>query len=242
MASKGGKRQCHRYAAPKAMKIERKTHTWITKPAPGPHPTEVSIPLRTLISEKLHLGKTARETDRIINGGNVLVDGVARREPKFPVGLMDVVQIPAAGCSYRMLIDRSGALTLVRIDQSESSFKLCKVTGKRTISGNRTQLSLHDGRTIIGNAEAKPNDVLKIGLPDQKIIETLPFKVGATSLVIGGSNVGMTGTISEVKITPGGHPNLITLKTKSGEIQVPENYVFIIGKDTTCIKVNGDEE
>ena len=94
MAKKGQSRHLKRYAASKALKLPRKSVVWMVKPAPGPHPSDKSIPLRLVIREYLGLARTAREVDRLLNEKHVLVDGRVRRDSKFPVGLMDVVQLP----------------------------------------------------------------------------------------------------------------------------------------------------
>jgi len=36
--------------------------------------------------------------------GEVLVDGVARHDPGFPVGLFDVVSVPKEGKSFRLVL------------------------------------------------------------------------------------------------------------------------------------------
>jgi small subunit ribosomal protein S4e len=241
MASKGGGRTLKRYAAPRSVKIERKVHVWTTKPVPGPHPQELSIPLRSLVRDGLGLGRTAREADLIINEGKVLVDGVPRREPKFPVGLMDVIQIPSIEQNFRILIDRNGRLFASRIDPSEAGFKLCKVVGKRTLRGGEIQLVFHDGRSMKGaGREIKPMDVVKMDLKERRMIKTLPFQVGALALVTGGANVGRVGRISDVRVISGSQPNIVTLKSDSEEFQAPEKYVFVIGTEEPEIKIQED--
>ena len=82
-----------RLSAPKTYKIPRKVSKWVVKPSPGPHNKE-AIPLLVLVRDFLELADTGREARRIISSGEILVDGIVRKDYKFPVGLFDVVTIP----------------------------------------------------------------------------------------------------------------------------------------------------
>jgi len=243
MAKKGGRRTMKRYAAPRSVGIERKVHVWMTKPMPGPHSKETSITLRSIVRDHLGLGLTAKEADLIISKGNVLVDSVPKKEPKFPVGLMDVVQIPSSNRNMRVLIDKRGRLVLTGIEQSETMFKLCKVVNKKTVKGGKIQLIFHDGKSVIGDfSEIKPMDVLKVELPKLKVLERLPFQVGASALVTGGANVGMIGKISEIRTIYGSQPNIVTLSSNGTTFQASEKHVFVIGGERPIIKIPEDNQ
>ncbi len=240
MAKKGGSRHMKRYAAPRALKLSRKLYVWTTKAAPGPHPGESAIPLRLALRDYLSVGRTAREVDSILFKGNVLVDGKTRREPSFPVGLMDVVRLPALNRSYRVLLDHRRRLILREIDSAEASMKLCRVVRKQIVRGKRVQLTFHDGKTIVGDLnEFKPDDVAKLVLPELKVLERFPFEVGAAALVTGGSNVSRIGRIAEIKLIAGAQPNIVTLKTDGESFQAPEQYVFVVGKEKPSISLPG---
>ncbi len=238
MAKKGQSRHLKRYAAPRALRLPRKSFPWMVKPSPGPHPREGSLPLRLLLRDYLSLARTAREADRILAGGQVLVDGRVRRNPKFPAGLMDVVQLPTLNQNYRVLLDHRGRLTLHGIDQAETSSKLCKVTRKDIVRGKRVQLSFHDGKTLVGDFdEFKLGDGVKLALPELKVLERFPFEKGATALVTGGKNVSKVGTITDVKLVGGTQPNIVTLKADDETFQAPEHYIFVVGKEKPAISL-----
>jgi len=238
VAKKGQSRHLKRYAAPRALRLPRKSFPWVVKPSPGPHPSEGSLPLRLLLRDYLSLARTAREADRILAGGQVLVDGRVRRRPKFPAGLMDVVQLPALNRNYRILLDQRGRLTLREIDQAETSSKLCKVMRKDIVRGKRTQLSFHDGKTLVGDFEEfKPGDGVKLALPESKVLERFPFEKGATVLITGGKNVGRVGTITDVKLVQGTQPNIVTLEAGDKTFQAPEHYVFVVGKEKPALSL-----
>ncbi|MEM3973016.1 MAG: S4 domain-containing protein, partial [Ignisphaera sp.] len=94
MARMGGSKHLKRLAAPWFWPILRKEYKWVVKPSPGPHPIDRSLPLLVVIRDVLGLAETAREAKRIIFDGKVYIDGVVRKDYKFPVGVMDTISIP----------------------------------------------------------------------------------------------------------------------------------------------------
>ncbi|MGB1660494.1 MAG: 30S ribosomal protein S4e, partial [Candidatus Poseidoniaceae archaeon] len=69
----------------------------------------------------------------------------------------------------------NGRLQYRRISAKEAAWKVCRIEGKTTIKGGRTQLNLHDGRNLLVDDPSKDayatGDSLKMNLPDQKILE-----------------------------------------------------------------------
>ena len=241
MAKKGQKRHLKRFSLPPAVMLPRKLAVWASKPRPGPHRANECLTLRLVVRDYLDLARTARETDRIITGGQILVDGKTRRDPKFPVGLMDVVQVPEIKKNYRVLYDEKGRLTLHEISQDEASFKLCMVIRKSVVKGGRTQLAFHDGKTSIGEfGEFKIQDVAKLTLPDFKVEERLAFGEGMLALITGGSNVGKVGRIQGIRHMREAQSDLVTLKSDATTFQSPKDYVFLVGREKPMISLLGD--
>lgn len=238
MAKKGQSRHLKRYAAPRVLRLPRKSYPWVVKPAPGPHPRESSLPLRVLLRDYLSLARIAREADRTLAERHVTVDGRVRRDPKFSVGLMDVLQLPALDRNYRVLLDHRGRLVPREIDRAEASVKLCKVVRKDIIRGKRVQLTFHDGKTLVGDfGGLKPGDGVKLALPDLRVLERFPFEKGVTALVTGGKNVGKVGEITDIKFIAGTQPNIVTLEAHGETFQAPEHYVFVVGKEKPAIQL-----
>ena len=168
----GSRKHLKRYKAPKSWPIHPKEDTWTVKPAPGSHAIDDSLPLLVIIRDILGLADNSREAKRIINTGNVLIDGRAVKDYKFPVGFMDVLTIPKTEENYRILLDTKGRLTLHPISAEDASYKLAKVVNKSTIKGGKTQLNLHDGRNVLVDEDVYAGqDVICIGIPEQEIKE-----------------------------------------------------------------------
>ena len=198
-----------------------------------------------VIREILSYAKTAREAIHIINSGKVKVDGVVRKDHRFPVGLMDVLQIEGAVNLFRILPKHNSGLFPSSITQKESEFKLCKITGKKIMSGGKTQLNLHDGRNLIVQArEPRPKETeayvvggtIQLGLRDQKILGLIPFQKGALGLVVDGQNLGLLGKVES--ITPGTHARqkTVRIETQSGTFETPAAYVIPIGTEKPLVE------
>lgn len=107
MARIGGKGRMKRSKAPSFWNIHRKEYRFTVVPSPGPHPRSECYPMLVLLRDILGLARTAREAEACIKQGEVLLDGTRRKNPRFPVGLMDVVEIPSTMKAYRM-VPRNG--------------------------------------------------------------------------------------------------------------------------------------
>jgi len=224
-----------RLAAPRTMKIHRKESKLTIRSSPGPHPFEKALPLGLVIRDYLGLCDSYHEAKRIISAGNILVDGVKRKEYKFPCGLMDVVSIPAMKKHYRILFDRRGKLVLVPIQDIDATWKLHRIQNKTILRGKKIQLNLHDGRnTLVDKDTYKTGDVLKINFADKKISEVYKFEKGTVAMIIGGSHIGEVANIEELQLVASSKPNLTILKSDK-EFSTIADHVFPIGKTKPVI-------
>jgi small subunit ribosomal protein S4e len=229
------KKHLKRLPAPRSWSIPRKTDFWIVRPSPGPHGLGESVPLGSILRDMMKVCDTAREARRILNNRGVRVDGRVVTEPKFPVGLMDVLTFDETKAHYRMLVNTRGRMSLVGVDDGESKWKLCRVENKTTVRGGKTQLNLHDGRNILLAKDAyKTGTTLKLGVPDQKVVEHYELEKGSPVLVTGGQHVGQIAHILDLRTTRNPRANTVTFKegfsTDSGK-------VFVVGKERPVIKV-----
>ena len=237
MAKMGSRKHLKRYKAPKSWPIHPKEDTWTVKPSAGSHAIIDSIPLTLVIRDILKLADNTREAKRIINSGNVLVDGRIVKDYKFPVGFMDIVEIPKTGESYRVLLDRKGRLQLDSIDDNNS--KLCKIVNKTTIKGGKTQLNLHDGKNvIIDEDDYSVGDVISLKVPEQEINEAFALAEGATVLVTGGKHTGELGTVTEIIENQSSNPNTIIIQNSAkDDFLTLKDYAFVVGNEEPAISL-----
>ncbi len=221
-----------RLSAPKTYKIPRKTFKWVVKPSPGPHNKE-AVPLLIVVRDYLKLADNAREARRIIANGEILVDGVPRKDYKFPVGLFDVIKIPKLKKSYRIVFDGKGRFVPIEIEDDD--LKIYKIVNKTVLKGGKIQLNLFDGTNLLGDNTYKTKDSILVKIPKKEIVERLPFEVGALVMITGGSHAGKIGKMKEYKIVRGSSPNLVTVDVGGRDITTIVDYVFVIGRDKPVI-------
>ena len=247
MGRKFGSRQLKREMAPAFWPIHRKDATWAPRTRPGPHPRERSLPLVILIRDSLAYAQTAKEAIRIIHDSKVKVDGKVRRDHRFPAGLMDIVQIQGVDQVFRVLPKPARGLSLSPVGPEEAGYKLCKITGKRTLPKAKVQVNLHDGRNLLlqGKVQA-PKGVeeylvggsLQLAIPSQKILKYIPFQSGSLGLVIDGRNEGLHGKITSISEGTHSRPGIARLETIQESFETPAEYIIPVGIDTSLIALD----
>ncbi len=215
-----------RYAMPRWWRVARKAYPWITKPSPGPHPQESCLPLLVVLRDVLHIADKAAEVKKVIKAGKVLVDKRVVKDKGFPVGLMDVIELPDIGKAWRVVPDQRG---FVLKQTKKTDTKLCRIEGKRMIRSGIIQLNLHDGRNVlVKEKKYKVGDSVIIELPGQKIVEHLQLKTGQPAFIIAGKNMGVTGKIKMIGIRKSLiEKATITLSTSAGDVQTLKDYVMV---------------
>lgn len=226
--------------APSWWPIPRKAGgVWAVRPSTGPHSLQYSIPLALVVRDILKYAKTMKEARYIISRGYIKVDGVVRRDYKFPIGLMDVVEIVPTGEIYRVVPHPEKYYALISIPSHEAPLKLLRVEGKTTVKGGRQQLHFHDGRNLILTQEAqiKTFDTVLYNLEEKTIKRHIPLKLGVSSLVIHGSNVGFAGYLYEIVWTLKRRQSVVALKKGEEIRRTILNYVMAVGEETPIIKI-----
>ena len=223
-----------RLASPRKWPVPRKTSNWIVRPLPGPHSIEDGIPLLVGLKEFINIARTSTEARRIIGKGEILVDGRVTHQYKRSVGLMDVISIPKLKLNFRVLLDPKGKLRFINISNNEAKYKLVRIQNKTTVSGGKTQLNFHDGRNILLDKDKyKTGDVLKISVPEQKLLAHYPFEPGNMAMLIGGNHIGEFAVITEYVEVKSPKPNLVYFEGFS----TIKDYAFVVGHDKPEISV-----
>jgi small subunit ribosomal protein S4e len=140
---------------------------YATRPATGPHKRRESIPLSVLLRNRLKYALDRQEAIKIVKDkeGLIKVDNKIRRDPRFPLGIMDVVTIEKTGEYFRILYDVKGRFQAHKIDAKEAAFKLCSVKKKLMGKNKIPYIVTHDGRTIrYPHPDIKKHDTIKVCL------------------------------------------------------------------------------
>lgn len=216
-------------ASPKSWKVERKKHKWIAKPMPGPHKKDKSITLNLLLKEILGYAKTTKEIKKILNDSLLLVDGKSRKEHKFPIGLMDIIELPKLKEVYRVGFDNKGKIIIEKINENEKAHKVCKIINKTAIKNKKIQVNLHDGKNIIvDKCQERVGDSVIIDLKNNKITKGLPLQKNANILLIGGKNIGRKGKLVEIVSGKGIQKTKVIYESEGTKHETLKDYVFVL--------------
>lgn len=218
-----------RLASPKAVPIrDKKARTWITRPAPGPHPKKHCIALSVLIRDILKVASNLAEVRQILSRRMVEVDGTVRTDEKFPVGLMDVVSFQKSEKYYRLMVDNKGRLNPEEIKKNDASKKLLRVVRKHTIPGGKINYTFHDGRNLIGDNHVKVGDTVEVSLPKVSMKGHLKRDKGAHCLVVEGKHAGTLVKLKEIIERKGGKSPEALVEHDKNEFVTVAKYLFVV--------------
>mmetsp|Transcript_48656 Transcript_48656/g.35823 ORF Transcript_48656/g.35823 Transcript_48656/m.35823 type:complete len:244 (-) Transcript_48656:35-766(-) len=203
------------------------------RPSTGPHKLRECIPLTVLLKNRLKYALFAKDVYSIVRhkDGLVKVDGKIRRDPRYPLGMMDVVHLEKTGESFRILYDVKGRYQAHRIDEKEAKFKLCKIQKKLMGKNKIPYIVTHDGRTIrYPHPDIKKNDTIKLNLETKEIDGVIKFENGASVMVYGGNNIGRVGILQHVEKHPGSF-DIAHIKDSNGHaFATRTSNIFVIGE------------
>ena len=214
-----------RLMMPRSWPLPRKTTVWVQKPDPCGHSIEKCMPMGMILRDILGVAHNRREAKKILHSRKVMVDGKIETAVGRGVGLMDVLTVGEN--NFRCVLDTNGKLRYRPISKKQASSKICRVMGKTTVSGGKSQLHLHDGRNLLfdSNPEYKSGDSVVISLPEQEITSHHKFEEGALAYLTGGSHIGETATVSSREIKRSSKANEVSFD----DFGTISDYVFILG-------------
>ncbi len=231
MSKKGGSRHALRIGAQKRIGIKhRKGIKWLLAPCPGAHKREESISAGVLLRDILEKARNLHEVQKILNSGNLLVDGRKIKDKRFPIGLMDIVTLPAQKISYRMSLSGPNMVPK-ELSQKAASKKYLRVTKKHTAKGGKTAITFHDGRAHAGDKHIKVGDTCVLSVPQFKLESHIKLEPGVQCLVIKGKHTGELAKLDKIIERTGSHGAEAHLSGASGEFVTLVKYLFAVDKD-----------
>lgn len=236
MVRKSGSTKLKRQKAPKFWDVKRKSSQFILSPRPGPYSKSKCYPLGIVLRDVLHLSSTSNETRHILNSGQIKVDGIIRRDMRFGVGIMDVIEITRSNKAFRLI--PKGSKLLVPVETKENKTKLLKITSKTTIKGGKIQFGFHDGKSLISeNGDMNVGDACLVTLPELKIDKHIKFDTGCYVLVVQGENAGKIGRVEEIKDGMFSLPKRVVLTFDEKTVELPVELIVPVGVDKPLLEV-----
>ncbi|MCX6771609.1 MAG: S4 domain-containing protein [Candidatus Micrarchaeota archaeon] len=228
MSKKGGSNHFVRMRASKNIGvISRKKVKWLLAPAPGTHKKSESISAGVLLRDVLGRASSIHEVKRILRTGGLLIDGKKISEPKYPVGVMDIISEPAEKKAYRMSLD-SARLVPKEVKGEAATRKYLKVTGKNTAKGGKITIAFHDGRNQFGDKHIGTGDTCVFSIPGFKLLSHIKLAPGVTCLVMKGKHMGEVAKLEKIIERPGSHDTEAHLTGASGEFITVRKYLFAV--------------
>ena len=208
--------------------IKRKVTKFTTRPSPGTRRIEDAVSLNFVLRDMLDLTKTMRETKKVLQQKTVLVNGVVRTDHRFPVGVLDTIDIQPSKEQYIILFSTSGKLMAKKV-KTPLSGRLAQVVNKTMLKGKKVQLNFHDGTNIILDKNGY-NTSDTVMIEKNKITKHVKFEKGATAYLVGGKHKGKTATIVEVKLMSDMQKHRIVFTVDKESFETLKEYAFIIEK------------
>lgn len=207
--------------------VSRKKVKWLLAPMPGKHGKNESISAGVLLRDVFGKASSIYEAKKILNAGNLLVDGKKVKEAKCSIGLMDVISQPAEKKSFAMkLVGKR--LEPKEVAGEAAGVKYLKVIGKNVVGGGKVQLAFHDGRVYLGDNQVKTGDTLLFAIPSFKLAGHLKFAPGCLCLVTQGKHIGEVAKLEKVIERPGSHESEAKLAGKDGDFVTLVKYLFVV--------------
>lgn len=223
-----------RLSAPTSWPVERKTETFTVKAGGGPH-GEAGVPLLILLRDVLGYVESRKEASYALDQDMVLVNGDPVSDVRRPIGMFDILAFTEREEYYRVFPDEGGRLALTPVSADAAGSKLGKITGKHDVPGGKTQISFHDGGSLVLDdpADYKVGDSLVIDNETDDIVVHFPYETDALVTAVDGQHAGEIGRITSINVTPGSSPNTVRVETDDGEFETIEAYIVVIDENFT---------
>ena len=256
-----------RLAVPKSWPVERKEETYTTKATAGPHGEE-GVPLLIVLRDVLGYVDSKKEARYALGQDSVRINGKAVSDERRPIGMFDILAFVERAEYYRVFPDEGGRLSLTPIDADAARSKLGKIVDKTQVSGGETQLTLHDGETLLvedasdysGNdsivvsnsGERSASDRVSGDEPraddGEEIVAQFTYEEGALVTAVRGAHAGRIGRIDEIQVTPGSSANNVQIEAYGGDerFETIEAYIVVIDEnfvdDDTAADAEANDE
>lgn len=237
MVSISGSKKLKRQMAPQFWGITRKDKRFVITVKPGPHKKSYAVPTAVFLRDTLKIVTSLREAKAAIYSGKVKIDGVVRKSLHHAIGLMDVIELENVPEIYRLVPTEEKLLRPIKINESEKTKKLVRVTSKTTINKGKLQIGFHDGRSVISDAQVNVGDTCLIQIPDQKILEVIKLEAGCQGLVTRGVNAGQIGKVETVEEGTFILPKRVVVILGERKIEIPADIIMSVGKEEPIIQL-----
>ena len=217
-----------RLSVPNSWPVERKEQTYTVKAGAGPHGEE-GVPLLIVLRDVLGYVDSKKEARYALEQDSILVNGKALSDEQRPIGMFDILAFVEREEYYRVFPDEGGRLALTEIDADAADSRLGKVVKKQQGAGGDTQLTLHDGTTLLADDDTiTQNDSIVVSNDDKSVVAHFSYEEGALVTAVAG-----VFAVDEIQVTNGSSQNNVLVDQDDGRFETVEGYVVVIDENFT---------
>lgn len=163
-----------------------------------------SVPVVIAVRDMLKMARNAKEVKAMIKAKALKINGKDVKDYRESIKIFNIFE---ADKSYVLSLLPSGKFTFEKADKKE---RLCKITNKKLLPGNKIQINFHDGSNLITNEKVNVEDSVYLNFQG-KIVKHLPLEKGKPIFIISGKYIGLKGKVEAI------NSKLITVKIGENE-------------------------
>ncbi|MEC8220718.1 MAG: hypothetical protein VX028_01490 [Nanoarchaeota archaeon] len=222
-------RHLKRNSMPTSWPVQRKTITFIGRPKSGSHKREYVVSALILLRDVLNYAHTTKEAKYVVNEQELLVNGRKITDVKAPVGMFDVIEIPAMKEKYVLLFNEHGRVKLV---SSKDSVVTLKVSGKSKTKGGKFQLNFMNGYNVLVDEKTfnglSVEDSVEYDFTKKSVSKSLPLKEGASVYVFDGKYQGSLGVVKSFIAYNGVTRDTVQVEIDGTVQTTAKDYCYVI--------------
>jgi small subunit ribosomal protein S4e len=204
-----------RIESTKKFPITRKGDKYLARPLMS---TEDSVSVSLALRNMLKLVKTTKELKQLIHHKMLKINDRIVKDYRDSIKLFSIFE--AGNQAFRLTILPTKKFTF---ETASDKKRLCKVIGKRLVSGNKIQINLHDGTNLISKDKINTNDTIYLDFSG-KVLSHIPFEKAKNVFVMSGKYTGLEGKVQSMKDGKA----MIKFKGKEDASELGANHLIAI--------------
>lgn len=230
-------RHLKRHSMPTAWPIQRKTIPFVSRPKPGSHKREYVVSALIIFRDVLNVAKNTKEAKFIINNQQVLLNGKQITNVKQPIGLFDVIEIPATKQKYSVLFDTNGK---IHLSTAKQDIALLKIVGKKQVKGGKLQLNFMNGYNLFVDEntfnKVSLQDTIAYDFKKKSITSTIPLAPKSFVYIYDGKFQGQFGQVNEFTNYSGLTKDAVEIEINGVAQKTIKEYCYAIGTKAEDLK------
>ncbi|MEF8880354.1 MAG: hypothetical protein V5A72_00805 [Candidatus Nanohaloarchaea archaeon] len=207
-----------RLSAPKHYPISRKDNTYIST-VKGSRSKANAIPAIVFLRDVAEYAETEKEAKKIVKQGDILRNGEKLKDVKQGIGVLDLVQLPKAEESFRVLREGKN----LKFMPTDDKRTVAKIVGKK-VEDEEFIYHLHNGENFRSTTEYQTGNTLLLKEGEQEI----KLEKGAKVLVLSGQHAGERAELEEIN-ERGMNPDTGRISESETELETELENLMAVG-------------